>query len=101
MKIDVSLDMFVESTNIAHWLTQYLTGAGEVTTTVNLTSPQIITASIHYALNFTFPTLNYKTAPFPNAQAVLKIPFAAAAVYNTTSTYTAQVALINDIATQY
>lgn len=101
MKVQLSMDMYVESGNIAQWTTNYLTGVAQAVV-ITLTHPSIITGSTHYTLTKTIPILKYQTAPFANPQAVLKIPFAGTALYDLGSTnVTLTSVLVNDVATAY
>jgi hypothetical protein len=101
MSVKFSMDMYVESGNIAQWTTDYLTGVSQAVV-LTITSPQIAVSSTHYSLTLTMPVLKYQTAPFANAQAVLKIPFAGVALYDLGSTNKSITAvLVNNVSTAY
>jgi hypothetical protein len=101
MKVQLSMDMYVESGNIAQWTTNYLTGVAQAVV-ITLTHPAFAYSGIHFSLTSTIPVLKYQTAPFANPQAVLKIPFAGTALYDLGNTnQTLNAVLVNDVSTAY
>jgi hypothetical protein len=100
-EVDISLDMYVESGNIAQWSTDFLSGTAQTFQAV-LTHPQIAHGSTPYSLTLYAPVMNYKTAPFHNVASVLKIPFSAYAVYDLNNTNLSFYAtLVNEQSTSY
>lgn len=100
MRVTISADLFFED---AVQYAKFLAGT-KSSFAITITSSEDITGATpgtKNSMTITLPTVQYTAAPLHNASGVLKVPFAGVAVYDSVSSLTASVALLNSVATAY
>lgn len=97
MRVTVTMDLFLEDT--VEW-NRFLAGTS-TSLEIILTSGELISTSNAYKLDIVIPVINYTAAPLLIQPGVLKIQFAAVAVYDVSTTKTMSIALNNTVATAY
>jgi hypothetical protein len=98
MKVNLQADIVFED------VTEYNKFLNGTTTsfTVTITSGQNIpTTATPYSLTFTLPNVFYSAAPIPIPKDLLKVSFSAVGVYNTGTTETLDVQLVNSVSSAY
>lgn len=98
MKVTLQADIVFQD------VTEYTKFLNGTTTsfTVAITSGQLIpTTAVPYSLTFNIPNVFYSAAPIPIPKDLLKCSFSATGVYNTGTTQTLNVALVNSVTTAY
>ncbi len=98
--VSVSMDFFVED---AVQYAKFLAGTSASLNFV-ITSTQDIagaTGGTKHTITIDIPTAKYTAAPYPIVQGILKVNFAAKAIYTVASTKTASIAVKNSISTSF
>lgn len=97
MRVTVTMDLFLEDT--VEW-NRFLAGTS-TSLEIILTSGENISTSNPYKLDIVLPVINYTAAPLFIQAGVLKIQFAAVAVFDSSTSKTISFALSNTVSTAY
>lgn len=97
-KISGSLSFIVE--NSTEWA-KFIAGTS-TTITIAITGTDLVGATaIPYSLTITIPQVQYKAAPWPLPDGLIKINFTWEAIYNVSATNTMSIALVNSKSAAY